>query len=423
MSVARQETRQARQEAQKAQEKLSKLKQGNRRQNKTARSAKNKTNQSKKDLDNQRIQLSRLNENYNKLSEDHKELKQDNTKITTTLDKSREQLTSLQQEKETVINALNKQKEDLEDTQEELKKEQIERKNLRQENQNILRIYDVIKQLNKEQFLSKTERTRRQIEELLDSIPNHQLKQALLLAIISEVHEQLSRHYKEREQFSEASKKLSEANNTIQESKDWLEKSNPDPIEHGLIHVYVKRVEGNLLREKGEVQKAREAYMEAFNILESWKKPPPYYIKNKINITSFIHQSQPILSVVAVGNLHRQLIELLREETGRQSNELNNCQELLVSQEDTQPLICKVWISFGAHLLAELEKLMDAGNWKDADRYNDQVMLYIVGREEKGFLNFSDIENFSCAAFRTINELWVQRSEGKFSFSVKKEIF
>jgi len=51
------------------------------------------------------------------------------------------------------------------------------------------------------------------------------------------------------------------------------------------------------------------------------------------------------------------------------------------------------------------------------------VMLKGAGREEKGWLNIKDIEKFPCEDLRTIDQLWVEYSNGSFGFSVQKRIY
>ena len=43
--------------------------------------------------------------------------------------------------------------------------------------------------------------------------------------------------------------------------------------------------------------------------------------------------------------------------------------------------------------------------------------------QKEGWLGSEDIENFPCEDLRTINQLWLDYSDGKFGFSVMKEIY
>jgi eukaryotic-like serine/threonine-protein kinase len=61
--------------------------------------------------------------------------------------------------------------------------------------------------------------------------------------------------------------------------------------------------------------------------------------------------------------------------------------------------------------------------WKEADEETKRVMLAVAKREKEGFLNIKSIDNFPCEDLRTIDQLWVKYSDGKFGFSVQKRIY
>jgi len=71
----------------------------------------------------------------------------------------------------------------------------------------------------------------------------------------------------------------------------------------------------------------------------------------------------------------------------------------------------------------KLRDLLAGGKWKEADKETGRVMLKVAGRESEGWLNIEDIENFPCQDLGTIDKLWVKYSNGKFGFSVQKQIY
>ncbi len=71
----------------------------------------------------------------------------------------------------------------------------------------------------------------------------------------------------------------------------------------------------------------------------------------------------------------------------------------------------------------KLRDLLKAGQWKEADEETLAVMLKVAGRETEGWLNVESIENFPCTDLRTIDQLWVKYSNGRFGFSVQKRIW
>jgi serine/threonine protein kinase len=73
---------------------------------------------------------------------------------------------------------------------------------------------------------------------------------------------------------------------------------------------------------------------------------------------------------------------------------------------------------------SKLCDLLAAGKWKEADEETFRVMLAVAKR--KGVENFyrvKDTDNFPCADLRTIDQLWVKYSNGRFGFSVQKRIY
>jgi WD40 repeat protein/O-acetyl-ADP-ribose deacetylase (regulator of RNase III) len=86
-------------------------------------------------------------------------------------------------------------------------------------------------------------------------------------------------------------------------------------------------------------------------------------------------------------------------------------------------LICERVISERGIDYTRLRDLLAAGQWSEADRETTTLMLKISGREAEGWLREEDIENFSCADLLTIDELWVKYSEGRFGFSVQRDIW
>lgn len=70
-----------------------------------------------------------------------------------------------------------------------------------------------------------------------------------------------------------------------------------------------------------------------------------------------------------------------------------------------------------------LRDLLAAGKWKEADGETVKVMLKAARREKESYLDRESIENFPCEDLRTIDQLWVKYSQGRFGFSVQKKIW
>ena len=67
--------------------------------------------------------------------------------------------------------------------------------------------------------------------------------------------------------------------------------------------------------------------------------------------------------------------------------------------------------------------LLKAGKWKEADQETQRVMLAVAKPEKEDWLDDKSIDNFPCEDLRTIDQLWVKYSDGRFGFSVQKRIY
>ncbi|MDS9396147.1 GUN4 domain-containing protein [Aphanizomenon flos-aquae NRERC-008] len=74
---------------------------------------------------------------------------------------------------------------------------------------------------------------------------------------------------------------------------------------------------------------------------------------------------------------------------------------------------------------SKLRDLLAAQNWEEADKETYEVMIKAVGKKSGNYFNFTidELLNFPCQDLRTIDQLWVNYSNGRFGFSVQKEIY
>lgn len=70
-----------------------------------------------------------------------------------------------------------------------------------------------------------------------------------------------------------------------------------------------------------------------------------------------------------------------------------------------------------------LENHLKNGQWQEADKETYRLMITTVGKEEGQWFDQEDLQNFPCDDLRTLNQLWVKYSNGKFGFSVQKQIY
>ena len=182
--------------------------------------------------------------------------------------------------------------------------------------------------------------------------------------------------------------RLSQADKTLAETYKQLESHgdiDTSPV-IGQIHVKLLSEQASLLKEQGNTQGALAIYKKAFELL---KKAPKDLLSNP---------DIQILSVSTIESVHQELIELL-----------NSSNTAGLTPDEVR--------------YAELELYLKNEQWLQADRKTAQIMLYIANREKEGWLDKNSINNFSCSDLEKINSLWLNSSNGKFAFSVQKDIW
>ena len=70
-----------------------------------------------------------------------------------------------------------------------------------------------------------------------------------------------------------------------------------------------------------------------------------------------------------------------------------------------------------------LRDLLAALKFQEADEETWRCMLEVAKQQESKYLQKKDIDNFPCEDLRTIDRLWVKYSNGRFGFSVQKQIY
>ncbi|MEH2423127.1 MAG: AAA-like domain-containing protein [Nostoc sp.] len=206
------------------------------------------------------------------------------------------------------------------------------------------------------------------------NVKNHELKQALVFATSSLAYQQL--------------KKLKSAESEIKQSQEFLAKGDKKATDssQGLqIKVLFQKSQGDLFAQEKQIKKAIESYTTAFHILTIHSSE-----------TDFTKDNQ-LLTGENIESVYRSLIKL-------------NPQDKEVEKTLTK------------HLYAQLEYFLKAKNWKSVDTKTSQLMLNIAKRDEQGYLDYDNINNFSCPELQKIDHLWVN-ADNRFGFSVQKEIW
>ncbi len=71
----------------------------------------------------------------------------------------------------------------------------------------------------------------------------------------------------------------------------------------------------------------------------------------------------------------------------------------------------------------KLEELLKSQKWQEADEETYRLMIITIGKEEGQWFERQDLENFPCEDLRTLDQLWVKCSNGKFGFGIQKRIW
>ena len=71
----------------------------------------------------------------------------------------------------------------------------------------------------------------------------------------------------------------------------------------------------------------------------------------------------------------------------------------------------------------KLNALLAAQRWKEADTETRRAMVQASGIQDIDWLPSANINIFACEDLRLIDRLWIQHSNGRFGFSVQKDIY
>lgn len=110
------------------------------------------------------------------------------------------------------------------------------------------------------------------------------------------------------------------------------------------------------------------------------------------------------------------LIESL-EDKNKLNNALNNLEKSIRKAIKLSTSLDEV------NRYAKLRDFLAARRWNDANVETARVMLIAVKKEDSPFLLREDIQKFPCSDLKTINQLWLQYTNGHFGFSVQKRIY
>lgn len=115
-------------------------------------------------------------------------------------------------------------------------------------------------------------------------------------------------------------------------------------------------------------------------------------------------------------------LELVIQALHDPSNKLQWDAYLLLRTRE-EPSVREALQGYIPSIYRNLYDLLADGKWQDADQETATVMLKIASREKAGWLRVEDISQFPRLDLGAIDQFWVQSSNGRFGFSVQKQIW
>ena len=209
--------------------------------------------------------------------------------------------------------------------------------------------------------------------------------------------------------------------------------------------------QAHLYESQGRYTEAESLYQQALELHRRLLgEEHPHLTSSLNNLAGVIAQQGDIERAIALWKQSLEISERIGDVGGKAAT-LNNMAQVIAQQGDIQGAIA-LWeqsleiferigdvsgkatiLSNRARVIAQqsdkgvdytrLRDLLAAGKWKEADEETLAVMLKAAEREKEGWLDIESIENFPCTDLRTIDQLWVKYSNGRFGFSVQKRIW
>ncbi|MEG4801648.1 GUN4 domain-containing protein [Microcoleus sp. ARI1-B5] len=71
----------------------------------------------------------------------------------------------------------------------------------------------------------------------------------------------------------------------------------------------------------------------------------------------------------------------------------------------------------------KLRNLLAVKQWKEADYETYLLMLQVVDRKPRETISDEELRCFPCTELQTLDQLWVDASQGRFGFSIQKDIY
>ena len=135
-------------------------------------------------------------------------------------------------------------------------------------------------------------------------------------------------------------------------------------------------------------------------------------------LTIFLRDRHESLPISVKGKAYHALFEASIAEGGAREAIARSLQECF--PQGIVPLQSERGIDY-----APLQQELARGNFKNADRITLEKLCELAGEDaiQRKWLYFTEVERFPTADLLTLDRLWLARSEGRFGYSVQREIW
>jgi hypothetical protein len=144
-------------------------------------------------------------------------------------------------------------------------------------------------------------------------------------------------------------------------------------------------------------------------------------VLNEEGLLIAIHGKAETQSIIIQGVQRTEIVGVQGIPTEKFPNLISNIQDN--TQANTPPNNPSPRTESKPVTFEKLESLLQAGKWRDADVETWQLMLKLSKQEQEGWSILKDVKNFPRQELRKMDQLWVKYSNGKFGFSVQKQIW
>ncbi|MEO8893354.1 MAG: serine/threonine-protein kinase [Coleofasciculaceae cyanobacterium] len=136
-------------------------------------------------------------------------------------------------------------------------------------------------------------------------------------------------------------------------------------------------------------------------------------------IFSPVISEQKMVSIAEANKLKSQFLEGIK----LQGDTDIVVEEALLTSISVQKNDLKPTVSDYPLIYRQLRQLLSERRWKEADVETRKILLQVSSRTEAGWIRAEDFEKFPCQDLCMLDRLWVSCSEGRFGYSVQKQVW